>query len=259
MKDWATRLDEINNLTADNLINDLDKNVLRIYLNLYKSTLTELLKIYVDLQENPMSRSTLYNYKHYYQFHNQLVKKLTEMGIKLNNMYTETLTEAYTQVQLNIKEVLPNSNIIDRIVPLAKVTQVLNTDWVGDGKTYSMRIWKNQDLLLESIERGINECVVRGDNKDQWIQRLMDEFNTGHYNAKRLAVTEIMRAMTQGALDRYKELGIKEVEILTAEDEKVCEHDKELNHKKVPIDLAVPGKNVPCFHPNCRCTIIPVL
>ena len=140
MKEWATRLDEINNLTADNLINDLDKNVLRIYLNLYKSTLTELLKIYVDLQENPMSRSTLYNYKHYYQFHNQLVKKLTEMGIKLNNMYTETLTEAYTQVQLNIKEVLPNSNIIDRIVPLAKVTQVLNTDWVGDGKTYSMRI-----------------------------------------------------------------------------------------------------------------------
>ena len=61
MKEWATRLDEINNLTADTLINDLDKSVLRIYLNLYKSTLTELLKIYVDLQENPMSRSTLYS------------------------------------------------------------------------------------------------------------------------------------------------------------------------------------------------------
>ena len=58
---------------------------------------------------------------------------------------------------------------------------------------------------------------------------------------------------TEAAAARYKDYGIKKVEVL-AEDAG-CGHCNKLNHKKFGIYEKMP---IPA-HPNCRCCIIPVI
>jgi SPP1 gp7 family putative phage head morphogenesis protein len=60
---------------------------------------------------------------------------------------------------------------------------------------------------------------------------------------------------TQAAQHRYSEYGIKEVEVWADEDERRCEVCGELHEKRYPVNGVMP---VPA-HPNCRCTVIPVV
>ena len=64
---------------------------------------------------------------------------------------------------------------------------------------------------------------------------------------------------TEAAADRYKDAGVTEYEILVAEDERLCNECGAMHGKRFPITEKQPGINAPPFHPNCRCTIIPVL
>ena len=53
----------------------------------------------------------------------------------------------------------------------------------------------------------------------------------------------------------YKELGVKEIEIVVALDERTCEVCGEMDGKHFPLDKA--EGLTPPFHPNCRCTTVP--
>ena len=56
-------------------------------------------------------------------------------------------------------------------------------------------------------------------------------------------------------MQRYKDYGITEVEILADKDERQCEVCGKLHKKRYPTSANVP---IPA-HPRCRCTVIPVV
>lgn len=64
-----------------------------------------------------------------------------------------------------------------------------------------------------------------------------------------------MHYLNESAFKAYKDGGCEEVEIYAAKDERTCEicgtrHEKKYKIDKIPI--------LP-FHPNCRCTYLPVI
>lgn len=84
---------------------------------------------------------------------------------------------------------------------------------------------------------------------------LMQDFNVSFNNADTIVRTEMAHIQTQAAIQRYKDYGITEVEILADKDERQCEVCGKLHKKRYPT-----GANVPIpAHPRCRCSVIPVV
>ncbi len=98
----------------------------------------------------------------------------------------------------------------------------------------------NQTLADELIEAGI-----RGISKDP-------------VRALTIATTETARAVSVATMETYKEFDVAQVEWLALEG---CD-DCEANAEQGPIPLGDTfdsGDSEPPAHPNCRCTVLPVL
>ena len=77
----------------------------------------------------------------------------------------------------------------------------------------------------------------------------------GITRAKMIARTEVIRASNTAALARYKEAGVKMYEWSTAFDERTCEICAGLDGHRFQIGR---GRQPP-IHPNCRCSVIPIV
>ena len=76
-------------------------------------------------------------------------------------------------------------------------------------------------------------------------------FNSCH----RLVRTETMHYLNSATIQRYKDAGVKYVQVIAAQDERTCDTCGAYNGKIYPIDKYP----VLPFHANCRCTIVPCL
>lgn len=92
-------------------------------------------------------------------------------------------------------------------------------------------------------------------------QNLVDEFakkmNSKKKDAYRLLHTESSYLMSEATHAGYKEDGVEQYQILATLDSKTCGICGRLDGKIYPVAEAVTGKNMPPFHPFCRCTDVP--
>lgn len=198
--------------------------------------------------------SDLYKYNKYYDLLNNLNQELNRLGIKEQKIYEDNLIHMYKEnCKLIGKEIAFNPRVSND-----RVKTAINNIWCPDGKAWSDRIWTNKALLVEKIKNGVIDSVARGDSKDRLVKDLMETFNQGFRMADRIARTEIAHVQVQSSLDTYKDAGIEYYEILTAQDDSVCDECYE-NTEPIPIDQGVVGVNLPPFHPNCRCDIVAVI
>ena len=85
------------------------------------------------------------------------------------------------------------------------------------------------------------------------------------WRAERLARTESIRGSNQGALETYRTSGVVDrVMWLATPTEKTCEQCMGLDGKVVELgedffDADYGDGNAPPVHPNCRCTVLPIL
>lgn len=140
------------------------------------------------------------------------------------------------------------------------------------------------DETAELIRSQLIEGVDKGESIAKLRERISKVYEdaTG-YRSERIARTEVLRASNFATLEAYKQSGVVEAkEWLTAHDERVCPWCGPMDGKRLALgddyfqegDVVV-GKNdkgktvrltiglsnvsVPPLHPNCRCTVIPVV
>lgn len=99
--------------------------------------------------------------------------------------------------------------------------------------------WSNEMLADEILARAASISPVR---------------------AAMIAATETATAYSRGSLLAYADAGVDESEWLTAEDEKVCPICAPLDGKRAALGAEfAPGIRWPAAHPNCRCSLLPVV
>lgn len=69
--------------------------------------------------------------------------------------------------------------------------------------------------------------------------------------------TETLAIHNRASLDSYEKLGLRLLEILPEAD--ACPVCQDWAGKKVPLEDAEEGANIPPFHPFCRCCVMPVI
>jgi len=115
--------------------------------------------------------------------------------------------------------------------------------------------------ITDETNKQIIKELTDGIQLGESIPKLRDRIagrvdHIGKTRATVMARTEAINAFTQGAELRYAQAGIEKLEWLTAGDGRVCPICGPLNGKVFSVKSR---HERPPIHPNCRCTIIPVL
>ena len=86
--------------------------------------------------------------------------------------------------------------------------------------------------------------------------RIRDRMGVAYSAAKRLVRTETAYIYEQATKDAYEECGVEWYEFLATLDGRTSEACRELDGKHFKVKDAMPGKNYPPMHPNCRSTTV---
>lgn len=238
------------------LDNNIDKlnNIMAVdYAIVWEHLKRDIEDLYLTIiQENKDGQvlvSHLYQYRKYYETLNKIDEELTKLGNKQIRQLGQYLEDQYIET----------SNLVGKAFNLSvdlnpeKVREAINQYWTVDEKSWSDRIWTNKDKLAEQLRQGLIETITTGKPHADISQVIANKFNTSFHNAERLVRTELIHIEALSTLDRYKEMGIKQVKIIGADD--CCDLCKEYVNKVYEID------KVPILpiHPQCRCCYVAVV
>lgn len=116
------------------------------------------------------------------------------------------------------------------------------------------------DTISEETATKLNTAVAEGyaagEGLNELTKRIKGVFDISNMRAERIARTETMQASAQGAIEGYKELGVRQVEFFAALDERSCADCMALHGEKFAIADSV---GIITVHPNCRCKWLPVV
>lgn len=193
----------------------------------------------------------LYKLDTYWQMLSQASKELDKLCNKEIKLLEKQFIEAYQDIYNNvaIKSTSQAFSTLDR----KGVQQIINAIWCADGQSWSSRVWKGKQYLLETLNEELVSIVAAGKKSGELKKRLQARFSVSYSQADALVRTEIAHIQTEATKKRYTDYGIKEVQIWADADERRCEVCGQLHKKIYPVGAAVP---IPA-HPRCRCCIVP--
>ena len=253
-KYWENRVVETNRRRYDITFGEMQKETRRIYNSATKKIVGEVNKLYVKLLEESVNRSEIWSYKHYRDLQKAINEQMVRLGEKEVNILNEYLEEALTKIyeELPVPYDAP-VNTTFALIDEARVKQLIARKWTG--KHFTSTVWDNKEKLAIILKQGITDAIVLGKSNKKIIEEVMKKMNVGYNSAELVVRTELQHTVIEGTRQRFKDSGYKQVEWLTAEDEKVCDICRPLDGKLFDVD----STELPPAHPRCRCDILAVL
>lgn len=264
-KYWAKRLVNQQGILYDKSASEAKAQLAKYYRESAERTVEDIGKLYDKLLQEAVSGEVrvndLYRYNRYFDVKNKLNQELISLGGQEVKLDRETFSKMYERTSALVGQQVPNLPLSSSfgLEQQKAVDKVLNSVWCADGKHWTNRISTNKARLQAAIERGLIDSVSRGVPKDEAIKAVRSAFGASFNHADCLVRTELTYVQNQACLDRYKEAGLKQYEILVEHDDRTSEICEDMDGKIFYYDEAVVGVTVPPFHCNCRSTIIPVI
>lgn len=254
---WADRLAKSQSKLTTKNIKATEAQLKKYYKKAMDDVIGQFEKTYQHLlssmdEGKEPTPADLYNLDKYWQMQAQLKTKLQKLGDSSYKLMSGQFENQYKTIYNSLS--LPSGGAFNTITD-ENIKQMILQIWCADGKSWSQRIWTNTDKLQQALNDNLINCVLTGKKPTELKQMLMKDFNVSFNNADTIVRTEMAHIQTQAAMQRYRDYGIAEVEILADKDERQCEVCGKLHKKRYPA-----GANVPIpAHPRCRCSVIPVV
>lgn len=167
-----------------------------------------------------------------------------------------TASKSYQSARKMMRDM--TGGVVSHATPdLQGLLRAMDTAW--SGRNYSARIWRNTDHLAQMLEDEIEAAFLSGKSVRRMANAIMDRFGVGYRAAECLMRTETSYVQNQTAAQSYRDAGCTDYEILTASDRRTCRRCAAQNGRRYLFTEMQAGENAPPFHPNCRCTILPVV
>lgn len=186
----------------------------------------------------------------------ETLKALDRLGRKTEDRMTDFLMDAYKdRFYHGIYDVAERTGIMKANVAIDDDTaqKIAAAPW--SGKSYSQRIWKNDQQLGVVLRTVVSNGLHRGLSVPQMAKMVEDKMHAGLSNAKRLVRTEMNYVQNRAAADSIKESGMKYYRFIATMDRRTSSMCRAHDGKVYPINEYRPGGNAPPLHPNCRSTI----
>ena len=142
-----------------------------------------------------------------------------------------------------------------------ELENILNYPW--SGKTFSSRLWGNISSLEQRLSNSIINSLASGEGvlealrtmKNDGVVSGMFKLEQGKFNRsiENLVRTEYSHFAVEGVRKSLKDVGIKQTQSWSAEDERVCSICGRRHGTEIKDDWHPP------YHGRCRCTEIPMV
>lgn len=253
---WVERQAEEQNALTNRGIKATERQLRNYYQDAMWGVMNDFEKVYLKVianiaeGKNP-TPADLYKLDAYWQMQAKLEQELVKLGDRQISQFTKSFIEHYKNAY---KLALPAGNAFTQISTEA-AEAMINSIWVTDGKRWSDRVWNNTAKLKAELNKGLIDCVTTGKPTSVLKQRLVDEFGVAYNRADSIVRTEYSHIQNDAARKRYRDSGVRELEVWADPDERTCDICGKLHEKKFNVNDTVP---VPA-HPRCRCRVIPVI
>lgn len=254
---WQDRETDALNKVSNKTIRQTEKQLTKYYSDVMTRTLADFEAVYNKIlttvgEGKEPTPADLYRLDTYWQHQAQVRAELNKLGEKQIALLSKQFELNFFDVYFAVGTV---GEVAFSTIDKPLVQQMINSVWCADGKSWSQRIWKNTELLAETLNEELIHCVASGKKPTELKKLLQNRFDVSYQNADMLVRTEIAHIQAQAALKRYEDAGVLEVQVWASEDERRCENCGKLHKKKYLITEHVPIPN----HPNCRCNVVPVV
>lgn len=136
------------------------------------------------------------------------------------------------------------------------VERLIRTPW--NGRNYSERIWNNTQKLSETLKDEVLQAVLTGKKEKDVTDELINRFNVGEFESKRLIRTETAHINNEMEALSYEEADIEKYRFVAVLDTRTSHICREHDYKVYKVSERQVGVNYPPLHPFCRSTTIAV-
>ncbi|MGN7402748.1 minor capsid protein [Cytobacillus praedii] len=138
-----------------------------------------------------------------------------------------------------------------------QLTKIISKPWTVDGQTFSDKIWRDKQLLVNTLHTELTQSIAKGQAPDKVISTISKKLNTSRSNATRLVMTESAFFSASAQKDAFNELDVECYEIVATLDSKTSEICQSLDGQVFKLSDFEPGVTANPFHPRCRSTTAP--
>ena len=215
-----------------------------------------------------------------------VMKNIGKYNQKVNNMSIKARVTRYQALEAQIDAILRELYAVDYEADAGKMMSEIYTDtyhriwydsdrYLGfhaefaqtdartveelikypfNGANFSDRIWKQKNHLQSQLMESLTTMMIQSTAPQNIAKDFAKKIRVKKFDAYRLLHTESSFVMSEAIHAGYKEDGVEQHQISATLDSKICGICGRLDRKIYPVSKAVAGKNMPPFHPFCRCT-----
>ncbi|OCZ52208.1 phage head morphogenesis protein [Dehalobacter sp. TeCB1] len=244
---------------ADKQVEKDIKPIIQAYKKALNDVRTEIAQLYVKYAVDGILKLSK---QQRYTFLKNLEKQLKDQAQELGNIdlehTTKILNEIYKQSYYQTAFVIDkgvSTTINFSLLTPKMVEAAVNAKF--EGATFSNRIWKNKELLINSLHKQIENGIIQGHSVDKMAKVIKNQFGSSAYQSKRLINTELTRVVTAAQNQIYLDSDVVQKVMWDATlDNKVCDDCAALDGKSWDKNENHPA---PPLHPEDRCCLIPIV
>ena len=254
---WAKRANKVQQELTNKSVEETEKQLIKYYQKSMRTVIADFEDTFLKVMDaieggKEATPADLYKLDKYWKMQGQLKQVLQDLGDKQAALFSKKFESQWNQIY---EALARKDDLFFGKANKEIAKQMINEIWCADGKSWSQRIWDNVNLLQETLNQNLIDCVITGKKTSQLKEILQESFNVSFNRADSVVRTEMAHIQTQAAKKRYEDYGLQEVEIWADKDERRCDVCGKLHKKRYPIGAQIP---IPA-HPNCRCCIVPVV
>ena len=221
---------------------------LSVYQQASKDIKAEIFDTYQKMNIEKPLISDFYRYNNLQKIEKQINDSILQLGTKEVDYTKQSLQHATLVGSQAAADVL-NTNVLNK----SAIDELIKRPW--HDANFSDRIWKNKAQLINSLKSELTNGIIQGKSIYEVANTIDVRLDVGRSQTQRLVRTEYMHALNQGQIESYRAKGYTKLKWIATMDDKTSKICRKLNRKEFDIE------NLPDIpaHPNCRCTMVPVI
>lgn len=218
------------------------------------------LQEYVKLQKQLTNSSLKHRIDKLEAMKHEINMQLNELAKTKELMVEEHLSKVYEEQyyrNLYNNAIATNkSKYISRLNP-SQIQNVVRSNWLSDGSSFSDIIWKNKEKLLNEMQKTITVGIISGKTPYSLSEDFARVMNVDKSRARVLLQTESARVRSMAEIESYKQMGVSKYQIIATLDDRTSDICQSMDMKVFDTKDYEVGVTAPPFHPNCRSTKAP--
>lgn len=189
---------------------------------------------------------------------NRLELLLREIDLELAKLNDKQIATTYDHLSKSaVDEFNRQAGILGSSVKWsqAKVDGIVTAN--HDSSTFMARWYNSGHNLTDELDMVIRSEIVGGRHPLQFAPKIARLFDTKTWEAQRLLVTETAYVQTAVQQSSFQSSGFTKGMLIA--ESNACDICLPLNGEVFELKKLKPGENSPPLHPNCRCSIVPIM